>query len=336
MTNRQRLIMILKEALLVGTIGFIIGIIVGIIFSMLIINIIQKYILTSINNSNLGFYFGDNIFYMGVTENIKLHYVMPVMNFFIIGVTVYTIILISCLLPIKNLNKLTLIETIKGKEINKIDKKRLKTSKTISKIFGISGEIAYKNIRKEKSNYKTIVISITISIIIFLVADGFAKNLFYETNDMLNYNQNRNYTYNITDINKSELEQVINYLKKDNLVQSYGAYRIGLMGMSERATDILIPADKISDSIKKSIENNVNLTFSSNFLEDGSMVMNSCFAYYILGNEYDHILNKVGISSLAKNEVIISNTTRKEESKYGDLIEYTKYNVRRYIKICYK
>ena len=194
------------------------------------------------------------------------------------------------------------------------------------------GELAFKNIKREKKNYKTIVISITVSIIIFLTTTGFARNLFLETEDLLKTYEDSKFEYKISYVNQDEIEGIIEYLNKDNLINDYVIYRTGLQVMKNMPT-ILIPNDKISEQMKKAIKNGVELSIQQYTLEDQSLVLSSD-TYNFLGDRYNEILKRAGIESLAEDEVIISNTVNKKYSRYGDKINYTKYEVRRYNTIC--
>lgn len=196
------------------------------------------------------------------------------------------------------------------------------------------GELAFKNIKREKKNYKTIVISITVSIIIFLTTTGFARNLFLETEDLLKTYEDSKFEYKISYVNQDEIEGIIEYLNKDNLINDYVIYRTGLQVMKNMPT-ILIPNDKISEQMKKAIKNGVELSIQQYTLEDQSLVLSSD-TYNFLGDRYNEILKRAGIESLAEDEVIISNTVNKKYSRYGDKINYTKYEVRRYNTICWK
>lgn len=196
------------------------------------------------------------------------------------------------------------------------------------------GQLAFKNIKREKKNYKTIVISLTMSIIIFLTSSAFARNLFLETDETLeNYKEDK-YGYSIRNVSQDEIETIIEYLNKDNIINDYIIYRIGLRG-KQNAQEILIPKNKISEQMKKSIKNGVYLAFSQNILDDDSLVISSN-AYNILGDKYNEILKRAGLESLNEDEVIITNTVIKKYSKYGDKIDYTKYEVRRHNTICCK
>lgn len=129
--------MLFKEALIVGTTGIILGIIIGIIFSILIINLIQSFI-TNFSSGNISFYLGIQNINILTNDTVKLQYIMSFKSLIITIIIVYIIVFISCMLPIKKKNKMSIIEAIKNVNKNKIKAKNIKIPLIISKIFGIS------------------------------------------------------------------------------------------------------------------------------------------------------------------------------------------------------
>lgn len=60
----------------------------------------------------------------------------------------------------------------------------------------------------------------------FLSATSFARYLFYETDELLNRYQNKKYDYVIRNISQEEVDEVINYLDKGNLIKEHIVYRL--------------------------------------------------------------------------------------------------------------
>jgi len=87
----------------------------------------------------------------------------------------------------------------------KIKANKLKTPKIIRKLFKTGGVLAYKNLKRSKKKYKTTVISITISIFIFITMSTFVNNMFDFTSGYYNspdYNIKINFA-------KDNLEQIL-------------------------------------------------------------------------------------------------------------------------------
>ncbi len=308
------------------TIGIIIGIILGIVLSYSLIQVIQIN-LNNLADKWVSLKLGKNYFDI-VSDGIvqaKLNISIPMI--FLEIIIIYLVAFISSLLPMRKINKSNQIDTIRNANNIKIKTKTIKNSKTISRIFREEGVLAYKNIRREKAKYRTIVISLASSIILFLVISSLITNMFQETNDLLKENK---YDYSISSIKQNEIDEIIDLLNKDNLIKEYTAYATALT--YNKINNIIIPENKISKSMKKAINSGVDLTIQSSILSDGSLKM-STYLQYVIGTSYKEILKRAGIQELKQGEVIISNTINIENSKYGDKIKYTDFKMRRYCDI---
>ena len=169
MDKKQKKSMIKIEAKMLGTIGIITGIFIGLLISKL---------LTSVVNILLKNYMYD-MFHLVDTllldkPDFYMHVPIPILILIII--IVYIVISISSILSLKKLNHLNPIDTIKGISDIKTSNKQLELSDMTEKLFGIEGVIANKNIKKDKSKYRTISLSLTVSIVLFLSVSGLAEN----------------------------------------------------------------------------------------------------------------------------------------------------------------
>ena len=87
-------------------------------------------------------------------------------------------ILLSSLKSAIKASKVSPIVAIRANNDIKIKKKKLKTPKLISKLFGVGGVISYKNLKRNKKKYRTTVISLVVSISIFIALSFFTNSLF--------------------------------------------------------------------------------------------------------------------------------------------------------------
>ncbi len=86
-------------------------------------------------------------------------------------------ILISAYIPSVRAGKITPIEAIRQAADVKITKKAVKTSKLSYALFGLSGELAAKNFKRNKKRYRATVFSLVISIILFMTSSYFMEML---------------------------------------------------------------------------------------------------------------------------------------------------------------
>ena len=91
---------------------------------------------------------------------------------------------ISCIKPIKKARKASPIETIKQNNEIEIKNKDIKIGKLKSKLLGVEGEIAYKNIKRNKSKYRSTTISISIIMILVIIISSIIEYVFSIVNNI--------------------------------------------------------------------------------------------------------------------------------------------------------
>ena len=151
-TKTQLIKTVYFEALLIS----LIGIPLGILSAYLGIGIVIK-----ITNSLLNLGTG-----MLTLTTYPLFIIIPII-FMIIT------ILLSAFIPSLKASKISPIEAIRLNDDIKIKSKKIKTFKFIKKIFGIEGELALKNIKRNKKKYRVTIISLFISIVLFVSFSSF-------------------------------------------------------------------------------------------------------------------------------------------------------------------
>ena len=123
-------------------------------------------------------------------------------------------IFISAIIPAINAAKISPLEAIRNSSNLKVGK--IKSSKLVKKIFKTEGELAYKNLRRNKGKFRITLFSLVISIVIFISFNGFV-DMFIEANQ-INYGSITNdltlYENNL--LTKEEVQKTIDELKKIN------------------------------------------------------------------------------------------------------------------------
>lgn len=92
---------------------------------------------------------------------------------------------ISTRRPAKRASKVSPIDAIRQSNDIKITARQVKTSRLTKKLFGFSGDIALKNLKRNKKRYKTTIFSISMSIILFITVFSFLDNL--ERSSMMDF-----------------------------------------------------------------------------------------------------------------------------------------------------
>ena len=201
-TRKQLKYTVFFEAFIVG----IIGIPLGVLSAYLGIGIVLKIV-----NYLLPDVFG---FPLALTT-YPLFIIIPIL-FMIIT------IIISAYLPAKSASKVSPIEAIRLNDHIKIKSKKLKTPKIITKLFGVEGEIAYKNMKRNKKKYRITIVSLFISIVLFI---SFSSLLKYGLEGAYDYTELPEYEYiiygNSSEENKDVLDNIINQVLKVDGIKEY-------------------------------------------------------------------------------------------------------------------
>ena len=176
-TKKQIRKSVLYEGFILGIIGIPLGIILG--FAVI-------WLLILFSNIMLG----------SMINELKFVVYIPISAVFssiILGViTIY----LSSIASAYKASKISPIEAIKENNEIKIKSKKVKSPKFIRKIFKIGGDIAYKNLKRNKKKYRTTVISLVVSITIFIALSTFINYGFTMSN---RYYKEMPYNVRITD-----------------------------------------------------------------------------------------------------------------------------------------
>lgn len=199
-TSKQIKKNVLHEGFILGLIGIPLGILSG---------ILADYILVIIIN-----YFAKYTFdYFKFVFSISI---WPVILSIILGaVTIY----LSILRAAKKSSKISPIEAIRNNNEIKINSKKIKSSTIVNKLFGVGGDIAYKNLKRNKKRNRTTIISIVLSVAVFISLSSFLSYGFKLTNQ---YYQDADYDIQVylEDSSEEESKKVINdIIKMDNITK---------------------------------------------------------------------------------------------------------------------
>ena len=189
------------EATILGLIGIPLGLFLGLLASYILV-IISNFFLTDM-----------------LTEGLKLVISYSWIAILIAVILGFVTIYFSALRSAFRASKVSPIDSIRNSSDIKIKARKIKSPKVIKKIFGIGGDISYKNLKRNKKKYRTTVISIIVSVSVFIALSYFMNAAFSEFdrlievsdyNISLGYNVTRNEQYdNIEKITK--LDKINNY-----------------------------------------------------------------------------------------------------------------------------
>ena len=86
-------------------------------------------------------------------------------------------VLISAWIPSKRATRVSAIEAIRQSSDIKSENKPIRTPKIVYKLFGLSGMLAHKHFKRSKKKYRATVISLFMSIVLFISASAFTDYL---------------------------------------------------------------------------------------------------------------------------------------------------------------
>lgn len=187
-TKKQIKKSVIQEGMILSLIGIPVGILVGILLVYILVIAVRGAL-------------------SGILDIVVFKItLLPILISIILGiVTVY----LSCLSATRKAKKITPLEAIKSSNDIKIKSKKIKSPKIIKKIFGVGGVIAYKNLKRSKKKYRTTVISIAMSVFVFIASSTLIN---YAFEAMGGYY--KDYDYNIkfssTSSDGQELKQILN------------------------------------------------------------------------------------------------------------------------------
>ncbi len=154
--SKEIKINVLFEGFFLGLIAIPIGIACGILAIVILVFLINLII-------------GDYL------NGIKFVYSIPILPILLSIVLASITIYLSTIFIAKKAGKISAIEAIRSNNDIKIKSKKLKTPRIIKSLFKTGGVIAYKNLKRNKKKYRTTVVSIVVSIFVFLSLSSFIQ-----------------------------------------------------------------------------------------------------------------------------------------------------------------
>lgn len=226
-TKSQIMKLVFLEGFLVSIIGIPIGLLSGTIAIDIVFKVIKTFFKTSM--------FGE------LDLRVVFNPIVLILSTLVILLTIF----ISAIIPAINAAKISPLEAIKNSSNLKVGK--IKSSKLVKKIFKTEGELAYKNLRRNKGKFRITLFSLIISIVIFISFNGFV-DMFIEANQ-INYGSVTNdlTLYENREFTKKEIKKTIDDIKK---VQGIKDIAVG----EQYQLDVHVDEKNISQELKKELQ----------------------------------------------------------------------------------
>mgnify|MGYP000392258312 FL=1 len=291
-TSKQIRHNVIFEGFVLGIIGIPAGILLG-------TGVI--YLLVVILNALLG----------SMLNGISFAFALPWWVAVVSAVMSAVIILFSTLSSAFRASRIAPITAIRSNNDIKINKKKsYKSPKFIKKLFGVGGEIAYKNLKRSKKKYRTTVISIIVTVAMFISISTFIEYGMKITGDHF-----KNMPYNITvhAYNKLSYDEYENIYKRiiadsdiNSSIKACENYYGNIVGLTDYYTEDAKAAELQGGDLayvfgvdNKSFKEYVTaLGYNYDDVKDKALITND-FKYYnsdnilIKGKEFDLPMNTV-------------------------------------------
>ncbi len=159
-TKRQIRKNVFYEASILGAFGIPLGIIFGFLASWILVMVSNYYLKEGVG--------------VGFDLEFSFSYVAAALAVLLGIVTIY----FSAFRSAGRASAVSPIDSIRNSADIKINPKKIKSPKIIKKLFGMGGEISYKNLKRNKKKYRTTVISIVVSVFVFIALSSFMTMAF--------------------------------------------------------------------------------------------------------------------------------------------------------------
>ena len=186
-TKRQIRRNVLFEGFILGLIGIPLGILLGLGINAILITIL---------NSVLG----------DVLSGAKFVFVTPTIPIICAIVLSAVTIFCSSFFIALRASRIPPLVAIRGnKDIKVKNNKPYRTSKLTKKLFGVGGEIASKSLKRSRKKYRTTVISIVVSVAMFIAVSAFMD---YGMTFTDHYYGNTDYSYMVSGIDANQAQTI--------------------------------------------------------------------------------------------------------------------------------
>lgn len=305
-TPKQIRSLVTRESLILCLISIPFGVLSGFIGVWVTVKLLE---------SNISMMFGDGI--------LKVKFYPSIILFtLIIGVVT---IFIASYGPARKAGKVSPISIIKGNSSE--EKIKYYNGKLVRKIFGVEGWVAYKNIRKNSKRFIVTILSLSMSLIMFILF----TTLNMKRLDELAYSNKSSLTHGNIYLQKYKVNEVSDKIKNINGIDEL--YTQSYLWTEYLALDPALVTDEFknnrgyeNDEFLNNVEilgyddNSLKELGIENGLKDNEVIIINSFANY---NEVGKLEN-INITNLKENDTFkipVSNFLTSEENFLDLLIE---------------
>ena len=157
-TKKQIAETILYEGVYLCLIGIPVGIVLGLLVNLAGVHIVDHF-LAGVNALS--------------ADILRLDFVVAWQAIALSIIFSFATVCLSAWLPARKAAKISAIDAIRGAGDVKIETKKLRASWLVKKLFGFEGLLASKSLKRSRRNFRATVVSLTVSIVLFIVVGMF-------------------------------------------------------------------------------------------------------------------------------------------------------------------
>lgn len=197
-TRRQKRASVYFEGLFIGAVGIPVGILAGIGGMAITLAAIQPLMESFLNVSQ------------ELTLSLAVSPIALVADVVLSAVTIF----ISVWVPARRASRITPIDAIRQTGDIRLTRRTVRTSRLTRALFGFEAEVALKNLKRNRRKYRSTVVSLVISLVLFLTVSSYVQmttSISGATYDGANYDIEVNYE-RMSDSARDSLSQQVQAL----------------------------------------------------------------------------------------------------------------------------
>lgn len=156
------------------------------------------------------------------TSDVKMKLVVSWVGLGMAALLCLSIALISAWIPARRALSVSPIQAIRQSTDIKISRREVKTSRLTQKLFGFEGMMASKNFKRNRKRYRSTVVSLFLSVTLFISAAAFCNYLKASVSSMTSKDSGADITFYAQDLQESP-DELLKKLSRANSVVR-GAY----------------------------------------------------------------------------------------------------------------
>ncbi|MDR3209239.1 MAG: ABC transporter permease, partial [Oscillospiraceae bacterium] len=159
-TRKQIARTVLYEGVFLSVVGIPAGIVAGLLIELLGISVITWFLHS-----------------LKLSMDVAFPFAAPLWMFAAAIVISFGTVLLSAWLPARKAAKISAMDAIRGAGEVKIKTGQVRTSRLTARLFGFEGTLAAKSLRRSRRSFRATVVSLTMSIVLVLVAGSFGTHM---------------------------------------------------------------------------------------------------------------------------------------------------------------